>query len=382
VTGAGRLILGLETSCDETSAAVIDGDRILGHVILSQDVHKVYGGVVPELAARAHLRRVDEVVDAALKEASLTLPQIDAFAVTAGPGLIGALLVGVAWAKAAAFALSKPLVAVHHMEAHLFGPALEDPDAHPPFVALLVSGGHTMLLHATEWGRYTLLGETRDDAAGEAFDKVAKMLELPYPGGPAVERLAATADSTSAEPRLPRPLLRSDQAPGDDDFYDFSFSGLKTAVWTRVEALKAAGQLDAVATLNGGGAGSPAASGDGSGSAPGLGVSGGRRAAVAAAFQDAAVDALVSKTLRAVKETGCPRVLLGGGVSANKRLVQEMAARLGPAGKVLKASPRLSLDNGAMVARAGLFRLDQGEVAPLDVSASADLPFPGLVRRI
>src|SRR5688572_30245325 len=186
-----RLVLGLETSCDETSAAVLRGEReLLGHVILSQDVHQIYGGVVPELAARAHLQRVDEVVDATLTNAGVRLGDLDAIAVTAGPGLIGALLVGVSWAKAVAFALERPLVAVHHMEAHLFGPALEDPDADPPFVALLVSGGHTMLMNVPEWGRYELLGETRDDAAGEAFDKVAKLLGLPYPGGAAIDRLA------------------------------------------------------------------------------------------------------------------------------------------------------------------------------------------------
>ena len=346
----GGLILGLETSCDETSAAVLDGeDEILGHVILSQDVHELYGGVVPELAARAHLTRIDRVVDAALGEAGTTLAEVDALAVTVGPGLIGALLVGVSWAKAAAFALGRPLVPVHHMEAHLFGPVLEDPDATPPFVALLVSGGHTLLLHAPAWGHYLLLGETRDDAAGEAFDKVAKLLELPYPGGPSVQRLAAQGSPAGLD--LPRPMLRKDQRPEDDDYYDFSFSGLKTAVWNTVSSLEAAGTLSA------------------------------RRADVAAAFQEAAVDVLVSKTLRAVEQTGCPRVLLGGGVSANQRLREEMAARLGPGGRVFRASPRLSLDNGAMVARAGRFRLEAGETASLETSALARLPFPGLVRR-
>jgi N6-L-threonylcarbamoyladenine synthase len=350
VTPAGDgpgVILGLETSCDETSAAVLDdSNRVLGHVILSQDVHEVFGGVVPELAARAHLRTVDEVVDAALAQADLKLRDVDAFAVTAGPGLIGALLVGVSWAKAAAFALGRPLVGVHHMEAHLFGPVLEDPDAEPPFVALLVSGGHTLLLHAPEWGSYQLLGETRDE---EAFDKVARMLELPYPGGPSVERLARTGSFKSM--RFPRPLLRSDQTPEQDDYYDFSFSGLKTAVAIRVEELKAEGRLEE------------------------------RRADVAAAFQEAAVDVLVSKTMRAVEETGCTRVLLGGGVSANTRLREEVAARLGASGRVLRASPRLSLDNGAMVARAGRFRLQRGEVAGLELTASASLPFPGLHPR-
>jgi N6-L-threonylcarbamoyladenine synthase len=345
------LILGLETSCDETSAAVLDGDdRIRGHVILSQDVHEVYGGVVPELAARAHLQRVDDVVDAALSQAGVSLRDMDAFAVTVGPGLIGALLVGVSWAKAAAFALGRPVVPVHHMEAHLFGPTLEDADAEPPFVALLVSGGHTLLLYASEWGRYALLGQTRDDAAGEAFDKVAKVLDLPYPGGPSIQRISALG-SPRAVP-FPRPMLRSDQRPDQPDYYDFSFSGLKTAVALHVETLRTEGRLDDRA-----------------------------RADVAASFQEAAVDVLVAKTLRGVEETGCARVLLGGGVSANARLREEMASRLGGEGRIFRASPRLSLDNAAMVARAGRFRLGRGETLPLDGSASASLPFPGLGPR-
>ena len=347
---SGPVLLGLETSCDETSAAVLRGETdLLGHVILSQDVHQVYGGVVPELAARAHLQRIDEVVATALDQAGTRLDELDALAVTAGPGLIGALLVGVSWAKAAAFALGRPLVAVHHMEAHLFGPALENPYAHPPFVALLVSGGHTLLLHAPEWGDYVLLGETRDDAAGEAFDKVGKMLGLAYPGGPAVERLAQEGKADRFT--LPRPMLRGNQSPDDDEWYDFSFSGLKTAVATLVRTLDRAGTLEQ------------------------------ERPHVAASFQEAAVDVLVSKTMRAVDQTGCCRVLLGGGVSANRRLREETTARLGSRGSVLIASPRLSLDNGAMVARAGLFRLMRGERAEPDLSAHASLPFPGLIRR-
>lgn len=341
-------VLGLETSCDETSAAVLRGEEIRGHVILSQDVHELFGGVVPELAARHHLKRIDRVVDKALDEAGISLRQVDALAATRGPGLIGALLVGFGWARAAAWALGRPLVGVHHMEAHLFGPVLEDAEACPPFVALLVSGGHTLLLHVEEWGRYTLLGETRDDAAGEAFDKVAKLLGLPYPGGPAVARLAGEGDATAI--RLPRPMLSRGQQPGDADYYDMSFSGLKTAVLTRVQELEARGTLPE------------------------------RRADVAAGFQEAAVDLLVSKTLRAVDATGCRRVLLGGGVSANRRLQEVMRARLGPTGRLFVASARLSTDNGAMVARAGLFHLARGEVAPPDADARADLPFPGLSR--
>jgi N6-L-threonylcarbamoyladenine synthase len=343
----GPLVLGIESSCDETSAALLRGDReLLGHVILSQDLHRVYGGVVPELAARAHLTVIDDVVDEVMRQAGLPLGRVDGIGVTAGPGLIGPLLVGVCWAKALGFALGRPLVGVHHMEAHLFAPSLEDPEAVPPFVGLLVSGGHTLLLHAADWGRYRLLGETRDDAAGEAFDKVAKLLGLPYPGGPHVEALAR-----EGEPRryiFPRPMLRSDQSADDSDYFDFSFSGLKTAVVQEVEWVGARGSLDA------------------------------EKASLARAFQDAVIDVLVSKTLRAVEVTGCRRVLLGGGVSANGALKAEMARRLGPSGRLFHASPRLSLDNGAMVARAAAYRLGVGEVATPELTAEATMRFPGL----
>jgi N6-L-threonylcarbamoyladenine synthase len=342
-------VLGVETSCDETSAAVLSGDhRLLGHVILSQDVHEVYGGVVPELAARAHLQKLDAVVDRALAQAGASLADVDVFGVTAGPGLIGALLVGVCWTKAAAYALGRPWVAVHHMEAHLFAPSIENPEAEPPFVALLVSGGHTLLLYADAWGAYRLLGETRDDAAGEAFDKVAKLLGFRYPGGPEIERRAAEGDPTRH--RLPRPMLARGQLPSDPDYYGFSFSGLKTAVVELVRAHADAGTLEA------------------------------ERAHIAAAFQAAAVDVLAAKTMRAVEATGCRRVLVGGGVSANKALRRELADRLGPEGRLFFSTPRLALDNGAMVARAARFRFDRGEVASPDQSAAAALPFPGLAR--
>jgi tRNA N6-adenosine threonylcarbamoyltransferase len=343
------VVLGLESSCDETSAAVIDGqNRILGHVILSQDEHAVFGGVIPEIAARAHLRKIDSVVDETLLQAGVTLQDIDIIGATAGPGLIGALLVGVCWAKSAAFALDRPFVPVHHMEAHLFAPSLEDEQAVPPFVALLVSGGHTMLLHVPAWGEYRLLGETRDDAAGEAFDKVAKLLGLAYPGGPEIQRVAAEGDPKKHT--LPRPMLRRNHTPDDAAYYDFSFSGLKTAA------------VDLTRRLG------PEAS------------AGAERPHIASAFQEAAVDVLASKTMRAVDETGCGRVLLGGGVSANLRLRDVLSERLGQDGQLFHASPRLSLDNGAMVARAARFRHDAGGAGGLDSSASAGLAFPGLVR--
>jgi N6-L-threonylcarbamoyladenine synthase len=319
-------------------------------VILSQDDHEIYGGVIPELAARAHLQKIDSVVDETLSRAGLTLDRIDLIGATAGPGLIGALLVGVCWAKAVAFALGRPFVAVHHMEAHLFAPSLEDPRAEPPFIALLVSGGHTMLLHVLAWGEYVLLGETRDDAAGEAFDKVAKLLDLPYPGGPEVQRLAEAGERTRHP--LPRPMLLRNQRPGDPGYYDFSFSGLKTATVELVRGLNAEGVL------------------------------GPQKPHVAAAFQEAAIDVLATKTLRAVAETGCRRVLIGGGVSANQRLRDELELRLEGEGRLFLASPRLSADNGAMVARAARFRFHEGGAAPPDLSASARFVFPGLVRGV
>ncbi|HSH46269.1 MAG TPA: tRNA (adenosine(37)-N6)-threonylcarbamoyltransferase complex transferase subunit TsaD [Longimicrobiales bacterium] len=341
-------ILGIETSCDETSAAILDGGEIRGHVILSQDVHRVYSGVVPELAARAHLRVLDDVVDATLHEAGMELGEVGAFGVTAGPGLIGALLVGATWAKAAAWGLGRPLVGVHHMEAHLFAASIEDPDAVPPFVALLVSGGHTMLLWVPEWGRYQLLGETRDDAAGEAFDKVARILDMAYPGGPEIERAATTVDGDPHP--FTRPMLNRAQRPGDPDYFAFSFSGLKTAVLTRVRELDAEGRLEQ------------------------------ERPAVARSFQRAVIDVLVAKTMRAVEEKDCPRVLIGGGVAASRALRDALTEALGNGGRLFHPSPRMATDNGAMIARTAAFRLDRGDRSGWDLRARADLPFPGLER--
>jgi N6-L-threonylcarbamoyladenine synthase len=341
------LLLGIETSCDETSAAVLSGaSDLLGLVIHSQDEHQIYGGVVPELAARAHLLRIDDVIEAALNQAGHDLRQVDAIGVTAGPGLIGALMVGVTWSKAAAAALGVPLVPVHHMEAHLFAVTIDRPDVRPPFVGLLVSGGHTMLLLVEDWGRYTLLGQTRDDAVGEAFDKVAGALGLGYPGGPIIERLARAGDAGRF--RFPRPMLRSDQSPGDADYFDFSFSGLKTAVALEVAELEEAGRLEA------------------------------NRSAVAAAFQTAAIDVLVGKSMRAVEAFGADTLVLGGGVAANGALRNALSEALGSGRELVHASPRLSLDNGAMIARTALFRLEHGDIAQGDLAPRADLPFPGL----
>jgi len=339
-------VLGIETSCDETSAAVLEGTgddaSLKSLVILSQDVHRIFGGVVPEIASRAHLTAIVPVVERALSDAGIA--EMDAVAVTNAPGLVGALLVGVSFAKAFAFAKKIPVIGVHHMEGHLFATALEHRDATPPFTALLVSGGHTLLLDVEEWGRYRLLGKTRDDAAGEAFDKVAKLLGLPYPGGPHIERLAATSDA--GDFRFARPMVRRNQTVADPDFYDVSFSGLKTAVLTAVKS----SNLDE------------------------------SKGPIARAFQDSLIDTLVEKTTRAARQFGRGRVVLGGGVACNATLIAAMRERFEPRGvQVFAPSARLATDNAAMIARAGLFHLERGERSELDLNAFASQPIPGLV---
>ncbi|MGH8622703.1 MAG: tRNA (adenosine(37)-N6)-threonylcarbamoyltransferase complex transferase subunit TsaD [Burkholderiales bacterium] len=330
------VVLGIETSCDETSAAILVQGELASLIILSQDVHKVFGGVVPELASRAHLVALPAVVNRAVAEAGVAMSAVDAVAVTAGPGLAGALLVGVVYAKSLAFARERALIGVHHMEGHLFAPTLEDRDLAPPFVALLVSGGHTLLLDVPAWGRYRLLGETRDDAAGEAFDKVATLLGLGYPGGPAIERLAQEGDPDRFA--FPRPML----AEG----FEFSFSGLKTAV---LHAVRASGDLDR------------------------------DRPHIARGFQDAVLEVLVTKLMRAIEATGYSTAVLGGGVACSRALSRLAAARLGPGGaRVAVASPRLNADNAALIARAGWHRLRLGERSDWTLDARADLPLPGL----
>jgi N6-L-threonylcarbamoyladenine synthase len=343
-------VLGIETSCDETSIALLDGRNdevsLRSLVILSQDVHRVFGGVVPELASRAHLTAIEPVLRQALREAGAELPSVDVVAVTIGPGLVGALLVGVSFGKALAASLDRAVVGVHHMEGHLFATSLEHPGAVPPFTALLVSGGHTMLLDVEAWGRYRLLGKTRDDAVGEAFDKVAKLLGLPYPGGPHLERLAREAPpgAGGGATRFARPMLRRDQRPGDADYFDFSFSGLKTAVLNEVRS------------------------------------DGARAAAIAGAFQDAVVETLVEKTARAVEHHRRERVVLGGGVAGNTALVGAMRARMATLGATVYApSARLATDNAAMIARAGLFHHERGFRSGPDLNAYASLQLPGLI---
>jgi N6-L-threonylcarbamoyladenine synthase len=352
-------VLGIESSCDETSAAVVSarddhrahpGQPFASHleslVILSQDVHAIFGGVVPEIASRAHLAAVAPVVRRALAEAGCALEDISAIGVTNGPGLVGALLVGVSFAKALAASLGIPVLGVNHLEGHLFATSLEDPAAVPPFTALLVSGGHTMLLDVPEWGAYRLLGSTRDDAAGEAFDKTAKLLGLPYPGGRHIEALARQCESPGI--RFPRPMLNGGQRPGDSDYYDVSFSGLKTAVLHAVRDAEARGALDA------------------------------ERPRLARAFQDALVETLAAKTVRAAAAFGRRRIVLGGGVACNAALVGAVTERahtqMGKQVSVFAPAPRLATDNAAMIACAAVFHLARGERSDLSLNAYASLP--------
>jgi tRNA N6-adenosine threonylcarbamoyltransferase len=346
-----QLVLGIETSCDETSASVVRWENgaptLLSLVILSQDIHRIFGGVVPELASRAHVQAIEPVVEQALKEASCSLDDLTGIAVTAGPGLVGALLVGVMYGKTLAFSLDCPFIGVNHLEGHLFAPRLEDPDLEPPFIGLLVSGGHTMLLDVPGWGDYRLLGQTLDDAAGEAFDKVANLLGLGYPGGAAVERLAR--EGTPGRFRFPSPMLQELDRGGINQ-YAFSFSGLKTAVLRAVRPGRGDADLKTPT----------------------------ERADIARAFQDAAIQVLVGKTAHAVEASGYGRAMVGGGVACNRALVNALRERLAGVARVSVASPRLNTDNAAMIAAAGAWRLDRGERSGLELEPRDDLPLPGL----
>lgn len=323
-------VIGLETSCDETGVAVYDSQRgLLAHGLYSQiSLHQDYGGVVPELASRDHVRKTLPLLQHVLGEAGLSRSDIDGVAYTAGPGLIGALLVGVALGRALAWALGVPAVAVHHMEGHLLAPMLENDPPDFPFVALLVSGGHTQLVQVDGVGRYTLLGDTRDDAAGEAFDKTAKLLGLGYPGGPALARLAERGNP--ARFHFPRPMVNR---PG----LDFSFSGLKTFALT---------------TLNEQGNDEQT------------------RADIACAFEEAVVETLVIKCRRALTQTGLDRLVVAGGVSANRRLRERLRESTAVEGIEIYF-PRLEFctDNGAMIAYAGYQRLRTGQSQPLSFNA-------------
>jgi N6-L-threonylcarbamoyladenine synthase len=317
-----RLILGIETSCDETAVAVLRGYEVLSSVLSSQtDMHARFGGVVPEVAARAHIEAIRPMVHLALRKAGVHNQELDAIAATRGPGLVGSLMVGFSFGKALAWGLQRPFIGIDHMEGHLFAPRLDNPDYHPPAVILLASGGHSQIIHMRDWGDYVLLGGTIDDAAGEAFDKLARFMGLGYPGGPAIDATSDGGDPAAI--RFPRAL--------PDRPFDFSFSGLKTSVTNHLTKARDAGDLPPIAD-------------------------------VAASVQEAIIDVLVAKTFNAVEETGAGVVAAGGGVLANRRLRAALAERADEAGVALcLPTPELCTDNGAMIAAAAEFRLAAGE---------------------
>ncbi len=325
-------VLGIETSCDETGLAIYDSDRgLLAHALYSQaEIHAKYGGVVPELASRDHIRKTLPLLSEVLDEAGISARHIDGVAYTAGPGLIGALLVGVAIGRSLAWTWQVPAIAVHHMEGHLLAPMLEpDPPAFP-FIALLVSGGHTMLVQVSGVGRYRILGETLDDAAGEAFDKTAKLLGLPYPGGPELARLAQQGDGSRF--RFPRPMINR---PG----LDFSFSGLKTFAINTLRNTRGDDQT---------------------------------RADIARAFQDAVVDTLSIKCRRALQSTGIDSLVVAGGVGANQALRDHLRSLIGDSGgRIYFPRPAFCTDNGAMIAYAGWLRLRAGQSESLAMEPHA-----------
>ncbi len=332
------LTLGIETSCDETAAAVLRDESVLSNIVSSQiSIHKKYGGVVPELASREHLKNLMPVIREALAAANVSLGEIGLVAVTHAPGLIGALLVGVSAAKAIAYAQGIPLIGVHHGEGHILAAHIEYPKIGYPYLALLVSGGHTAIYHVKQLGDYRMLGQTRDDAAGEAYDKVAKLLNLEYPGGPVLDRLAREGNPQAIQ--FPRGHLEG---------YDFSFSGLKTAVRNHIALFMSKDHgIDPRLHIND----------------------------VAASFQTAVVDTLVSKTMQAVRETGVDKIVVAGGVAANSLLRSRMKEE-SMKQKATLYLPGMSLcvDNAAMIALAGYLRFKRGESSPLDLNPKAGMP--------
>lgn len=331
------LILGIETSCDETAAAVVkNGREVLSNVINTQiDVHKKFGGVVPEVASRCHIEVIDAVIDEALEKANVTFDDIDAIAVTYGPGLIGALLVGVSTAKALAFALKKPLVAVHHIKGHIMANFVSCKELEPPFVCLVASGGHSHIVSVNDYTEFEILGRTRDDAAGEAFDKVARVLGLGYPGGPLIDKLAKEGNPDAI--KFPRVEM-------DDNPLDFSFSGVKTAVINYLHKLEQNGEEY-------------------------------NKADVAASFQDAVTDVLCHHTIKAAKSKNMQTITLAGGVASNSALREKMTHLASKENiKVLYPEPILCTDNAVMIACAGYYSYIEGERADMSLNAIASLP--------
>ncbi len=327
-------ILGIETSCDETSAAVIAEEKVLSNVISSQSVHLQFGGVVPELASRAHLRKIVPIVETALAQAAVGFPDLDAFAVTHGPGLIGALMVGVNYVKGLSAVFGKPFIGVNHLEGHVYSNFLENNDLQLPLLCLIVSGGHTQLVVMKGHLDYQIIGTTRDDAVGEAFDKVAKLLGLPYPGGPQIDRLAKAGDPHAV--KFPVGLAR-------ETTLDFSYSGLKTAVLNHVNSLPPA---DRPAQL----------------------------ADICASFQHAAVQQLVERTILAARSYHVRQIAVAGGVAANSYLREQMKHSAGKYHiQVYFPAMKYCTDNAAMIARAGLQRIRHGEQSPLTLNAFAAL---------
>lgn len=331
------LIMGIETSCDETAAAIVeDGEKIISNVVASQiSIHQKYGGVVPEIASRKHMEYIIPVIDKALEESEKKITDLSAIAVTYGPGLIGSLLVGLSVAKAMAYAQNIPLIGINHLEAHIYANFLEHTEIKPPFICLIVSGGHTSLVYMRNFGEYKLLGQTKDDAAGEVFDKIAKVLDLGYPGGPITEKLAKKGDPSSI--KFPRPIL-------NDKSYDFSFSGLKTAVIYYIKELKEENKNIPVSDI-------------------------------LASFQQAVIDVLVKKTIKAALKFKTKQIILAGGVAANNSLRREIKEKADLLNiKVFYPSIFLCTDNAAMVASAGYYKFKENKKSSLNLDAVSRLP--------
>ncbi|MDF2906507.1 MAG: gcp [Herbinix sp.] len=330
------LILAIETSCDETAAAVVkNGREVLSNIIFSQiELHKLYGGVVPEIASRKHIEKINQVIEEALTMAKVTLEDIDAIGVTYGPGLVGALLVGVAEAKAISFASGKPLVGVHHIEGHVSANYIDNKELEPPFLCLIVSGGHSHLVLVKEYGKYEIIGRTRDDAAGEAFDKVARAIGLGYPGGPKIDKLSKEGNKKA----IAFPRAQIEGAP-----YDFSFSGLKSAVLNHINTCEMKGE-----EIN--------------------------RADIAASFQEAVIDVLVTKTMQVAKDYGMKQVAIAGGVAANSSLLEAMSNACIDHNLVFyHPSKILCTDNAAMIGAAAYYDYIRGVRSGLDLNAVPNL---------